>query len=155
GRARRSVRSRGDRRRHLRRADRRASATRAAPQGAVPRAAVLVGGVGAARARDLPRGRAGAGVRAAANRDRRATGPGRRGGRAGPRRASVRLALAHDWLTGMRGGEKALEVVCERFPDAELFTLVHVPGSVSPTIERRPIHTSFVQRLPAVRRYYR
>ena len=27
----------------------------------------------------------------------------------------------------MRGGEKVLEVLCERFPDAELFTLVHVP----------------------------
>ena len=36
----------------------------------------------------------------------------------------------------MRGGEKALEVLCERFPDAELFTLVHVRGSVSPAIER-------------------
>jgi glycosyltransferase involved in cell wall biosynthesis len=67
----------------------------------------------------------------------------------------VRLALAHDWLTGMRGGEKALEVICERFPDAELFTLVHIPGSVSPAIERRRIHPSFIQRLPAVKRYYR
>ena len=67
----------------------------------------------------------------------------------------MKLALVHDWLTGMRGGEKALEVVCERFPDAELFTLVHVKGAVTPVIERRPIHTSFIQRLPAVRRYYR
>ena len=67
----------------------------------------------------------------------------------------MKLALVHDWLTGMRGGEKALEVVCERFPDAELFTLVHVPGSVSPVIERRPVHTSFVQHLPGVARYYR
>ena len=55
----------------------------------------------------------------------------------------------------MRGGEKALEVLCERYPDAELFTLVHVRGSVSPTIERRPIHTSFVQHLPMVKRLYR
>ena len=68
---------------------------------------------------------------------------------------SGRLALVHDWLTGMRGGEKALEVICERFPDAELFTLVHVRGSVSPVIERRLIHTSFLQALPGVRRYYR
>src|SRR5262249_7071914 len=68
---------------------------------------------------------------------------------------SLRLAVVHDWLTGMRGGEKALEVVCERFPDAELFTLVHVPGAVSPTIERRRIHTSFVQHLPLARRFYR
>jgi glycosyltransferase involved in cell wall biosynthesis len=67
----------------------------------------------------------------------------------------VKLALVHDWLTGMRGGEKALEVMCERFPDAELFTLVHVRGSVSPAIERLPIHTSFVQHLPLVRRFYR
>ena len=66
-----------------------------------------------------------------------------------------RLALVHDWLTGMRGGERALEVVCERFPGAELFTLVHVPGSVSPAIERRPIHTSFIQKLPFVKRWYR
>ena len=67
----------------------------------------------------------------------------------------MKLALVHDWLTGMRGGEKALEVVCERFPDAELFTLIHLRGSVSPVIEQRPIHTSFVQRLPGVSRHYR
>jgi hypothetical protein len=62
----------------------------------------------------------------------------------------MKLAIVHDWLTGMRGGERVLEVVCERFPEAELFTLVHVPGSVSPVIEQRPIHTSFVQSLPFV-----
>ena len=67
----------------------------------------------------------------------------------------MRLAIVHDWLTGMRGGEKALEVLCERFPDAELFTLVHVRGSVSPTIERLGPHTSFVQRLPFVKQLYR
>ena len=55
----------------------------------------------------------------------------------------------------MRGGEKALEVLCERFPDAELFTLVHVKGSVSPAIERLRIHTSFIQHLPQVERRYR
>ena len=67
----------------------------------------------------------------------------------------MKLALVHDWLTGMRGGEKALEVICERFPDAELFTLVHVRGSVSATIERLRPHTSFVQYLPLVKRLYR
>ena len=66
-----------------------------------------------------------------------------------------RVALVHDWLTGMRGGERALEVLCERFPGAEIFTLLHVPGSVAPSIERLPIHTSFVQRLPLVKRVYR
>jgi glycosyltransferase involved in cell wall biosynthesis len=55
----------------------------------------------------------------------------------------------------MRGGEKVLEVLCERFPSASLFTLVHVPGSVSPAIERLGPHTSFVQHLPFVARHYR
>ena len=66
-----------------------------------------------------------------------------------------RIAIVHDWLTGMRGGEKVLDAVCERFPDAELFTLVHIRGSVSPAIERLRTHTSFVQHLPFVKRMYR
>ena len=71
------------------------------------------------------------------------------------RAAVKKLAFVHDWLTGMRGGEKILEVLCERFPDAELFTLVHIRGSVSPAIERLPTHTSFIQHLPFVKRHYR
>ena len=66
-----------------------------------------------------------------------------------------KVALIHDWLTGMRGGEKVLEVLCERFPDADLFTLVHTRGSVSPAIERLRTHTSFIQSLPRVAQYYR
>ena len=67
----------------------------------------------------------------------------------------MRVALVHDWLTGMRGGEKALERLCEIFPHAELFTLVHIKGSVSPLIENRPIHTAFTQHLPFVAKAYR
>jgi glycosyltransferase involved in cell wall biosynthesis len=55
----------------------------------------------------------------------------------------------------MRGGERCLEVFCELFPEADLFTLLHVPGSVSPVIERRRIVTSFVQRLPRAAERYR
>ena len=40
----------------------------------------------------------------------------------------TRVALVHDWLTGMRGGERALEVICELAPGADLFTMVYVPG---------------------------
>jgi hypothetical protein len=60
----------------------------------------------------------------------------------------VRVALVHDWLTGMRGGEKILEVLCELHPAADIFTLVHRRGTVSPTIERHRIQTSLIQRLP-------
>lgn len=67
----------------------------------------------------------------------------------------MNVALVHDWLTGMRGGEKCLEVFCELFPEADLFTLLHVPGSVSSTIERHRIQTSLVQRLPRSARWYR
>ncbi len=69
--------------------------------------------------------------------------------------SAPRVALVHDWLTGMRGGERCLEVFCELFPEADLFTLLHVPGTVSPVIERRRIVTSFLQRLPGVERRYR
>ena len=67
----------------------------------------------------------------------------------------MRVALVHDWLTGMRGGEKVLEGLCELYPDADLFTLFHQPGSVSPLIERRRIHTSWLQGLPFASRHYR
>lgn len=66
-----------------------------------------------------------------------------------------RLAIVHEWFTGMRGGEKCVEALCELFPDASLFTLVHRRGSVSPTIERMPLTTSFIQRLPLAGSRYR
>src|SRR5262250_1817037 len=56
----------------------------------------------------------------------------------------MRVALVHDWLTGMRGGERVLESLLGLFPTADIFTLVHVAGSVAPAIEARPIRTSFV-----------
>jgi glycosyltransferase involved in cell wall biosynthesis len=66
-----------------------------------------------------------------------------------------RIALVHDWLTGMRGGEKVLEVLCRRWPTAPLYTVLHRRGSVSATIEKRPVRTSWLQWLPGVHRYYR
>ena len=66
-----------------------------------------------------------------------------------------RVALVHDWLTGMRGGEKVLEAVCELYPHASLFTLVHVPGSVSPAIERLAPRSSVLSSLPGIGRIYR
>ena len=67
----------------------------------------------------------------------------------------LRVAVIHDWLTGMRGGERVLEAICELVPHASLFTLLNVPGKVSPTIARHELHTSFIQRLPRAERYYR
>jgi len=67
----------------------------------------------------------------------------------------VKCAIIHDWLTGMRGGENCLEAFLEIFPQADLFTLIHVPGSVSARIERQRITTSLLQRLPGAPRRYR
>lgn len=55
----------------------------------------------------------------------------------------------------MRGGEKVLLSLARLFPDAPIFTLLHVPGSVDPELEARDIRTSFVQHLPAAARRYR
>jgi glycosyltransferase involved in cell wall biosynthesis len=71
------------------------------------------------------------------------------------RAAGWRVALIHDWLTGMRGGEKVLDALCTLCPDASIFTLLHVPGAVTGTIASRPLHTSFVQGLPRASRWYR
>lgn len=66
-----------------------------------------------------------------------------------------KVAIVHDWLTGMRGGEKVLDAVCELYPDATLFTLVQVPGAVSQRIEAHRITRSVVQWLPGAARHYR
>jgi len=66
-----------------------------------------------------------------------------------------KVALVHDWLTGQRGGEKVLEVLAEVFPEAPIFTLLHLKGSQIQAIEEREIFTSFVQKMPFLRRKYR
>jgi glycosyltransferase involved in cell wall biosynthesis len=55
----------------------------------------------------------------------------------------------------MRGGEKCVEALCELYPDATLFALIHNRGSVSAALERREIRTSFVQHLPFAATRYR
>jgi glycosyltransferase involved in cell wall biosynthesis len=79
----------------------------------------------------------------------------RAAGAAGPPLAGLRVALVHDWLTGMRGGEKCLEVLCRAFPDATLYTLIHRRGALSPAIESMDIRTSPLQKVPGIFRHYR
>jgi glycosyltransferase involved in cell wall biosynthesis len=67
----------------------------------------------------------------------------------------MRVAIVHDWLLAMRGGEKCLEVFCELFPDADLYTLIYSPDCVSPTIRSMRVHPSWMNRLPGIRTYYR
>jgi len=67
----------------------------------------------------------------------------------------MKLALVHDWLTGYRGGEKCLDVLCRRYPSARLWTLLHQKDSTSAAIERMQITTSFLQYIPGIARSYR
>jgi glycosyltransferase involved in cell wall biosynthesis len=55
----------------------------------------------------------------------------------------------------MRGGEKVLEALCRRFPEAPLWTLIHNRDSVSSTIANRRICTSVLQGLPFAKKRYR
>jgi glycosyltransferase involved in cell wall biosynthesis len=55
----------------------------------------------------------------------------------------------------MRGGEKVLLSLARIFPGADLFTLLHVKGSVAAELEALRVRTTFVQHLPAVSRLYR
>lgn len=67
----------------------------------------------------------------------------------------MRIALVHDWLTGMRGGERVVDVIARNYPDAELFTLFHQPGSTTAAIENLEIHASPLNRFPGSERHYR
>ena len=67
----------------------------------------------------------------------------------------MKVALLHDWLVGFRGGERVLEALCELFPEAEIYTLIHKPGSTSPTIEKHRIRTSFLNAIPGIYSQYR
>lgn len=64
------------------------------------------------------------------------------------------VAIIHDWLNGMRGGERVLEILCEIFPNAHIYTLLYVKGRLSSKIEHMNISTTFVQMLPFIKKYY-
>ena len=66
-----------------------------------------------------------------------------------------RIALAHHWLVGMRGGEKVLEQLCLLFPGAPIYTLVSNRANLSELIRAHAIHESFLQRLPQGPRRYK
>jgi glycosyltransferase involved in cell wall biosynthesis len=70
-------------------------------------------------------------------------------------KSKIRVALVHDWLTGMRGGEYVLEAIAEIFPKAELFTLIYIPGKISPVLTTLKKHTSWLQKIPNIENNYR
>ncbi len=67
----------------------------------------------------------------------------------------MKVALVHDWLIHMRGGEKVLDAVAELYPDATLYTLFFDRKKISPKLARLKIKASFLQFLPGIQSYYR
>lgn len=66
----------------------------------------------------------------------------------------MKVAIVHYWLVGMRGGEKVLEALLDIFPQADIFTHVYDPSSVSEKIRSRRVLTTGINRLPFARKLY-
>ena len=68
----------------------------------------------------------------------------------------MKVAIVHDWLVSNGGAENCLEVFCELFPGADVYTLIYNPAAIrSEKIKRMKIRTSFIQNLPCGRKFYR
>ncbi|TGK20772.1 glycosyltransferase family 4 protein [Leptospira fluminis] len=65
----------------------------------------------------------------------------------------MKVAVIHDWLNGMRGGEVVLDSLLKIYPEADLFTLFYEPGKLNERIENRRIITAFTDRLPFKSKY--
>jgi hypothetical protein len=68
---------------------------------------------------------------------------------------SIEVALAHHWLVQMRGGEKVLEQFSTLFPTAPIYTLVANKEKLSAGLQRHPIESSVLGRLPQTDRHYK
>ncbi|MBA4386426.1 MAG: glycosyltransferase family 4 protein [Verrucomicrobia bacterium] len=69
--------------------------------------------------------------------------------------SGLKVVLCHDWLTGMRGGERVLDILCRAFPEAPVYTLFHNPALVSAAINSHKIVSSRLRYLPGITRIYR
>jgi glycosyltransferase involved in cell wall biosynthesis len=65
-----------------------------------------------------------------------------------------RVAVVHDWLTIPGGSEQVVLELLGMFPQAELFTSVYDPAPWPAEIKDRPVHSSFLNRLPGAVHHY-
>jgi len=70
------------------------------------------------------------------------------------RRRFRRVAVVHDWLTIPGGSEQVVLQLLEMFPQAELFTSVYDPKPWPAQIKERPVHASYLNRIPGAARQY-
>jgi glycosyltransferase involved in cell wall biosynthesis len=65
-----------------------------------------------------------------------------------------RVAVVHEWLTIPGGSEKVVCEILDVLPQAEIFTSVYDPTPWPGVITNRPVHPSFLNRVPGARRHY-
>jgi len=65
----------------------------------------------------------------------------------------AKVAIVHEWLYTYAGAEKVLENILQLFPQADLFSLIDfLPEGQRHFLEGRKVRTSFLQRMPMVRK---
>jgi glycosyltransferase involved in cell wall biosynthesis len=67
----------------------------------------------------------------------------------------VRVAIVHHWFVTRGGGERVAECIASLFPEAEVFTLMADSPGIPGQLLGRPIHTSFLQKIPLAKKYHR
>jgi len=71
----------------------------------------------------------------------------------------MKVAIVHDWLNGMRGGEIVFEAILDLYPDADVFTLIYEPRKLSAELReklsRRRVKASWLNVLLFTRKHYR
>lgn len=67
----------------------------------------------------------------------------------------MRVALVHDWITGLRGGERVLDEVLSLFPSADIFTLFYESGTTTERIDGQRVYASPLNRFGWLRRHRR
>jgi len=65
-----------------------------------------------------------------------------------------RVAIVHEWLTIPGGSEDVVLELLKMFPGAELFTTIYDPAPWPELIKERPVHASFLNRIPGATRHY-
>lgn len=65
------------------------------------------------------------------------------------------IALVHDWLFGLRGGERCLQAFLCIYSDADIFALFYAAGKTDSIIDKRFRAASYLNRLPKIETFYR
>jgi glycosyltransferase involved in cell wall biosynthesis len=60
--------------------------------------------------------------------------------------SKLKVAIVHDWLTVMGGGEKVVESLLDIFPHAPIYTTMAIRNNLSPKLVAADIRTSFLQK---------